>query len=208
MNWTLFSAFVAATAVLILIPGPSVLLISTQAARHGTRAGLACVAGTSFAQVQQLAVTALGLTTFMALMAEGFEVLRWLGVAYLVYLGVQAWRTPPAPVAANGTGQAGASIRRMFWQGFFVSWTNPKVLAFYAAFFPQFVDPALPAGPQLWAMCAAYMAVQITLDSTYALLGARVLGAMKSLRAQRLRNRLTGGLFMAAGAGLALMRRN
>ena len=96
----------------------------------------------------------------------------------------------------------------MFWQGFFVSWTNPKVLAFYAAFFPQFIDPNLPAGPQLWAMSAAYMAVQITFDSGYALFGARVLGAMKSLRAQRLRNRITGGLFIAAGAGLALVRKN
>jgi len=183
-----------------------VLLITSQATRHGVRAGLAGVAGTSFAQVQQLAVTALGLTTFMAVMAEGFELLRWLGVAYLLWLGVKAFLEKPrepgaAPAAPRG-------LRRMFWQGFFVSWTNPKVLAFYAAFFPQFIDPALPAGPQLWAMGLAYMAIQITLDSAYALFGARVLGAIRSAPAQRWRNRVTGGLFMAAGLGLALVRRN
>jgi homoserine/homoserine lactone efflux protein len=207
MNWTLYAAFVAATVVLIVIPGPNVLLIVSRSMRYGVRAGLVTVAGTSCAQAQQLLVTALGLASVMALLAEGFEVLRWLGVAYLMFLGVQAFREKPEPVR-NGEPLPSLKTSRLFWQAFAVSWTNPKVLGFYAAFFPQFIDPGLPTAPQLWAMCGTFLAVAVVLDTTYAVLGARVLGAMKSARAQTIRNRVTGGLLIAAGVGLALVRRN
>ncbi|MCF3627752.1 LysE family translocator [Thalassospiraceae bacterium LMO-SO8] len=205
MNWTLFSAFIAATAVLIIIPGPNVMLVISRSMRFGVKAGLITVAGTAFALAQQLAITALGLASAMAVLSDGFEVLRWLGVAYLVYLGVQAFREKPVPpeaaaVTAPGTG-------RMFFQAAFVAWTNPKLLAFYAAFFPQFLDPALPAGPQLWAMCGAFLAIAVLFDSGYAVIGGRLLGAVKSERAQRIRNRITGGMLIAAGAGLAMVRR-
>jgi homoserine/homoserine lactone efflux protein len=206
MNWTLFSAFIAATAVLIIIPGPNVMLVISRSMRFGVKAGLITVAGTAFALAQQLAITALGLASAMAILSDGFEVLRWLGVAYLVYLGVQAFREKPVPpeaaaaVATPGTG-------RMFFQAAFVAWTNPKLLAFYAAFFPQFLDPALPAGPQLWAMCGAFLAIAVLFDSGYAVIGGRLLGTVKSERAQRIRNRITGGILIAAGAGLAMVRR-
>lgn len=205
MNWTLFSAFIAATAVLIIIPGPNVMLVISRSMRFGVKAGLITVAGTAFALAQQLAITALGLASAMAVLSDGFEVLRWLGVAYLVYLGVQAFREKPVPpeaaaVTAPGTG-------RMFFQAAFVAWTNPKLLAFYAAFFPQFLDPALPAGPQLWAMCGAFLVIAVLFDSGYAVIGGRLLGAVKSERAQRIRNRITGGMLIAAGAGLAMVRR-
>ena len=205
MNWTLFSAFIAATAVLIIIPGPNVMLVISRSMRFGVKAGLITVAGTAFALAQQLAITALGLASAMAILSDGFEVLRWLGVAYLVYLGVQAFREKPVPpeaaaVTAPGTG-------RMFLQAAFVAWTNPKLLAFYAAFFPQFLDPGLPAGPQLWAMCGAFLAIAVLFDSGYAVIGGRLLGAVKSERAQRIRNRITGGMLIAAGAGLAMVRR-
>ena len=120
---------------------------------------------------------------------------------------MQAFREKPVPpeaaaaVTAPGTG-------RMFLQAAFVAWTNPKLLAFYAAFFPQFLDPALPAGPQLWAMCGAFLLIAVVFDSAYAVIGGRLLGAVKSERAQRIRNRITGGMLIAAGAGLALVRRN
>ena len=207
MNWTLFSAFAAATAVLIIIPGPNVMLVISRSMRFGVKAGLITVAGTAFALAQQLAITALGLASAMAILSDGFEVLRWLGVAYLVYLGVQAFREKPVPPEAAAAVTA-PRAGRMFLQAAFVAWTNPKLLAFYAAFFPQFLDPALPAGPQLWAMCGAFLLIAVVFDSAYAVIGGRLLGAVKSERAQRIRNRITGGMLIAAGAGLALVRRN
>ena len=206
MNWTLFSAFIAATALLIVIPGPNVMLVISRSMRFGVKAGLITVAGTAFALAQQLAITALGLASAMAILSDGFEVLRWLGVAYLVYLGVQAFREKPVPPEAAAAVTAPGS-GRMFLQAAFVAWTNPKLLAFYAAFFPQFLDPGLPAGPQLWAMCGAFLAIAVAFDSGYAVIGGRLLGAVKSERAQRIRNRITGGMLIAAGAGLAMVRR-
>lgn len=209
MNPDLFAAFVAATAILILIPGPNVLLIVSQSMRFGARAGLLTVAGTSFALAQQLAVTALGLTSVMALMADGFEVIRWAGVAYLLYLGIQAFREKPMDLAeADAQARAPGSAGKRFWQAFFVTWTNPKLLAFYVAFFPQFVDPAMPAEPQLAMMCLAFLAIQMGLDTGYALLAARVRGALTGIRGARIRNRVTGGFLMAAALGLALVRKN
>ena len=207
MNWTLYTAFAAATALLILLPGPNVLLIVSRSIRFGVRAGLITVAGTAFALAQQLAITALGLASAMAVLSDGFEVLRWLGVAYLVYLGIQAFREKPLPPEAQAA-LPPPQTRRIFLQAMFVAWTNPKLLAFYAAFFPQFIDPALPAGPQLWVMCATFLVIAVVFDSTYAVVGGRLLGTIKSERAQRLRNRITGGFMIAAGVGLALVRRN
>lgn len=205
MNWTLFSAFIAATAVLIIIPGPNVMLVISRSMRFGVKAGLITVAGTAFALAQQLAITALGLASAMAVLSDGFEVLRWLGVAYLVYLGVQAFREKPVPPEAPAVTAPHAG--RMFLQAAFVAWTNPKLLAFYAAFFPQFLDPGLPAGPQLWGMCGAFLVIAVLFDSGYAVIGGRLLGAFKSERTQRIRNRVTGGMLIAAGAGLAMVRR-
>lgn len=205
MNWTLFSAFIAATALLIIIPGPNVMLVVSRSMRFGVKAGLITVAGTAFALAQQLAITALGLASAMAMLSDGFEVLRWLGVAYLVYMGVQAFREKPLPPEAAAA--TAPPTRHMFLQAAFVAWTNPKLLAFYAAFFPQFLDPTLPAGPQLWAMCSTFLAIAVAFDSGYAVIGGRLLGAFKSESAQRIRNRVSGGILIAAGAGLAMMRR-
>ena len=160
MNWTLFSAFVGATMLLIVIPGPNVMLVISRSMRFGVKAGLITVAGTAFALAQQLTITALGLASAMAVLSGGFEVLRWLGVAYLIYLGVQAWREPPVLATANGA-VTPPKTKRIFLQAVFVAWTNPKLLGFYAAFFPQFIDPALPAGPQLWAMCGAFLVIAV-----------------------------------------------
>ena len=143
----------------------------------------------------------------MAMLSGGFEVLRWLGVAYLIYLGVQAWREPPVLATANGA-VTPPKTKRIFLQAVFVAWTNPKLLGFYAAFFPQFIDPTLPTGPQLWAMCGAFLVIAVVFDSCYAVVGGRLLSAIKSERAQRVRNRITGGVLIAAGLGLAMVRRN
>ncbi|MEK9673198.1 MAG: LysE family translocator [Rhodospirillaceae bacterium] len=128
MNTDLYLAFVLATVVLIVIPGPNVLLIVSQSLRFGRGAGLMAVAGTGFAQAQQLLVVGLGLSSFISFMVDWFEVLRWLGVAYLLFLGVQALRQPITDEAAEA--RAKTSANRRFWQAAFVSWTNPKVLAF------------------------------------------------------------------------------
>jgi homoserine/homoserine lactone efflux protein len=199
----LYLAFILATTILILIPGPNVSLIVANAIAYGTGFGLLTVAGTSAAVLVQLALTALGMTAVLGFLATWFELLRWLGVVYLVWLGVRQWRAPP--VDLTQTRPQPRSPRAIVLRGFLVSLTNPKTLLFYSAFFPQFISIDRPLGPQVALLCATFLALAAGLDSVWALLAGRARGVLAA-RA-RLRNRLSGGLLIGAGVGLALARK-
>ena len=206
MGVDLYLGFVLASTLLILMPGPNVTLLVATSLSYGARRALATLAGTSTAIVLQLVITVLGMTSLMALLASGFEWLRWAGVAYLIWLGVRQWRA--APVALEDVDPQAVPARALFWQGFLVSATNPKTLLFYAAFFPQFLDPAAPAGPQLVLMSVTFLVVATVLDGGYALLAGRLRHLLRGRRRARLRNRVTGSLLIGAGLGLALARRS
>jgi threonine/homoserine/homoserine lactone efflux protein len=198
----LYAAFLAATALLMAIPGPNVALITAHSLAHGTSYGLLTVAGTSAAMVVQLAVVWLGMAHLLGGLGAVFEWVRWAGVAYLVWLGVRQWRAPAADLALVRP----RARRAVLWRGVLVSLTNPKTLLFYGAFFPQFVTPqAGGIGQQALVLAASFLAVAVLLDSAWALLAGR---ARPLLAAHgRLRNRLSGGLLVGAGVGLALVRR-
>jgi homoserine/homoserine lactone efflux protein len=199
----LYLAFVLATSILMLVPGPNVALIIANSVAYGTRYGFVTVAGTSSAMVVQLALTALGMTALLGTLADWFEWLRWLGVAYLVWLGVKEWRAPP--VDLTHTKPEPRSPRRIFLRGLLVSLTNPKTLLFYSAFLPQFIAPEAAIGGQLMLLSVTFVGIAILFDGGWALLAGR-LRAVLAMRG-RLRNRLTGGLLVGAGLGLALARR-
>jgi len=199
----LFLGFILATAILILIPGPNVALIVANSMTRGTRFGLVTVAGTSSAVVIQLGLTALGLTAVLAVLAVWFEWLRWIGVAYLIFLGLRQWFAPAVDLTRITAERRPA--RSIFLRGFLVGLTNPKTLLFYGAFFPQFLDPHRPLGPQVGILCVTFLVIAVVLDSGWAVVSGRarwLLGARP-----RLRNRLSGGCLMAAGVGLALAHR-
>jgi threonine/homoserine/homoserine lactone efflux protein len=200
----LYLAFCAATAVLMIIPGPNVALIVANSVAHGTRFGLLTVAATSTAVVIHLALTVLGATALLNFLAASFDWLRWLGVAYLVWLGVAAWRAPATDL--EQTRPQARSARVIFMRGFLVGLTNPKTLLFYGAFFPQFVRPGPDAAAQLLLLAVTFLAIAIVMDGTWAILAGR-LRALLTLHA-RLRNRITGGLLVGAGVGLAMARRS
>ena len=203
MSLDLYLAFVAASAVLILIPGPNVALIVANRVAHGTRFGLLTVAGTSSAVVVHLALTVLGATAILSFLAASFDWLRWAGVIYLVCLGVRAWRAPAVDLA--GTEAQARSVKLIFGRGFLVGLTNPKTLLFYGAFLPQFVTPGPTVADQLLLLAATFLVVATVLDGLWAVLAGRL---RKLLRTHvRLRNRLTGSLLVGAGLGLALARR-
>jgi threonine/homoserine/homoserine lactone efflux protein len=206
MNLDLYLAFLLATTVLILIPGPNVTLLVANSLAHGPRRALITLAGTSSAIALQLVVVALGMSSLIQVLAQWFEWLRWAGVAYLIYLGIQHWRV--APLALHDLESITARSATLFWQGALVSATNPKTLLFYAAFFPQFIDPASPPGPQLALLCITFLVVATVLDGAYAILAGQLRPWLGTRRYARLRNRLTGSFLIAAALGLALARRS
>lgn len=202
MSLELYFAFVAAATALILAPGPNVALVVANSLAHGARYGLVTIAGASVATAILLTVVVFGATAMLAILADWFSVLRWIGVAYLVWLGMQAWRAPPTDLAAQAEARSASGI---FWRGFFVSLSNPKTLLFFGAFLPQFVTPGPDARAQLALLATTFLVLAMALDSLWAIFAARFAGALRMNG--RLRNRLTGSALMTAGLGLALARR-
>ena len=203
MHLSLYLGFVLASTILILIPGPNVSLIVANSIAYGTRYGLLTVAGTSSAIVVQLALATLGLTATLDMLAGWFEWVRWVGVAYLLYLGVRQWAA--APIDLTRTRPQPRSFRAIAPRGFLISLTNPKTLLFYGAFFPQFVSADAPIVPQVVLLSLTFLGIAGALDTGWALLAGRVRGVL-AIRG-RLRNRLSGGFLIGAGIGLALARR-
>jgi len=204
MNFNLYIAFVAAAGVLIAVPGPNVMLIVSNSLSQGKRLGLYTVLGTSVAMLIQLAIAVAGLTTAMMFMSAWFEWLRWIGVAYLLYLG---WRQWTGRDTNSRSMTSSASSRLGFWQGFFVSLTNPKTMLFFAAFLPQFADASLPMAHQLIILAATFWCMAIIIDSSYMWLASRLKPVWDDDKKAKLRGRITGFILFAAGAGLALVGR-
>ena len=202
MNYHLFTAFLLITVVLFLTPGPIVTLIIATAARSGTRAALMTVAGASTGNAVLLALIAFGLGWVLRTSAELFDVMRWAGAAYLIWLGIQAWRNarvataivaPPAHVHAR--------------RGFLVAMTNPKTIAFFTAFLPQFVDPALPVAHQLVVMCVCAVTLGGVLDCGWAVVAGYGRSVFIKPQHNRLLGRLSALALIGGGVWLSLARR-
>ena len=204
MNPELLLAFAAATALIIIIPGPVVTLVLANSIAYGTRPALLTVVGAGTAATLQLAVIGFGMASLIALLSEWFQWVRWAGVAYLIWLGIQAWRNGRADPSLP---QAAASHSRLYLQGFIVAATNPKTLLFYAAFLPQFVDPTGAVGAQMAVLCAVFLCIALTFDSSYALLAGRLRPLMLTRRGARWRGRVTGMLLIGTGLWLAMTRK-
>ncbi|HVJ54917.1 MAG TPA: LysE family translocator [Aliidongia sp.] len=202
IDLALYLAFVGAVTILMLIPGPNVALIVANSVGHGTRYGLMTVAGTASAMVLQLGLTILGMSAALGLLGQWFEWLRWAGVLYLLYLGIRQWRMPP--VDLTRTRPEPPRARVIYGRAFLVSLTNPKTLLFYGAFFPQFVRPG-DTGAQLALLAVTFLMLALIIDGLWALLAGRARGFIA--RRGRLRQRLSGGLLVGAGIGLALAHR-
>jgi threonine/homoserine/homoserine lactone efflux protein len=199
----LYLAYVAACIVLALLPGPVVTLVVANGLRHGTRAALTNVAGAQAGLAVVIAIVAVGLTSLMATMGYWFEWLRFAGAAYLVWLGIklirapsmlQAMDTPPPPPRGG-----------FFLQGLLVLLSNPKVLVFFGAFIPQFVDTAQPQLPQIVILGATFMLTVALSDAAFALLAGRARSILSAKRT-RLLSRISGGFMIGGGIWLALTR--
>jgi threonine/homoserine/homoserine lactone efflux protein len=203
MNWQLFSAFFVIAVVLYLTPGPIVTLVVTTGARQGVRAALMTVAGGATGNAALLACIALGLSWILKTSAEIFDYLRWIGAAYLIWLGMQAWRHADMPAPASPPrGRVHA------WRGFIVALTNPKSIAFFTAFLPQFIDPALPVEWQLLVMCVTSVALGAVLDAGWAIAAGLGRAWFLQPKYNRLLGRLSGAVLIGGGVWLSLARRS
>ena len=203
IDLSLYLAYVGAVLLLTAMPGPNVALIVANSVAYGPRYGLLTVAGTSAAIVPQLALTVLGLTELLGTLGHWFEALRWLGVTYLVWLGIAAFRAPV--VDLSRTEAEPKSPRAILLRALLVSLSNPKTLLFYGAFFPQFLDPTKPVLPQVLLLSATFLVLAMIVDGSWAIVAGKARFLLVSHG--KWRNRISGSLLLGAGLGLALVRR-
>jgi homoserine/homoserine lactone efflux protein len=203
-----FLLYLATWLIVALFPGPAVMLSVAQSAKHGFRPSLAGIAGIQCGNLALFVCVALGLGAILSSATGAFTVLRIAGALYLLYLGVRTMirsfsRTvnvaPESPISTPGRG--------LFLQGVLVQLTNPKVLLFVSALVPQFMNPAASSIPQLSALAAGTIAVDLIVLSTYAYVVQRGLRRFQTLRARVWLERVFGATLMFFGVRLLLARR-
>ncbi len=202
MSLELWVTYLIACIAIVIVPGPAVSLIVANSVRYGQRAGLANVAGIQLGTTLALTVLVVGLASVMSFVSQWFEWLRLAGAAYLVWLGFKLLRSNGQLAAA----QAKPTNSGFFTQGFLVSVTNPKMLLFFGAFIPQFVDPATDPVYQLVVLGLTFIVVATLLDSGYAILVGNVRNWLSQTRVRFL-ERVSGIILIGGGIWLALARR-
>jgi threonine/homoserine/homoserine lactone efflux protein len=202
-EWTTLLSYALACFVIIIVPGPTVTVTIANSMKYGTRAGLLNVLGTQIGLMTMIAVLALGLSAIVAGLGGIFDILRLLGAAYLIWLGIKLWRSD----GNLGSVDAASRKPRSFTlQGFFVIWSNPKALFFFGAFIPQFIDPAGSTAFQTVVYGAVFMAVATVFDGLYAI-AAGSAGNWLSRGRVRIAERIAGSCLIGGGVWLALARR-
>jgi homoserine/homoserine lactone efflux protein len=197
-------AFAAATAVLLVIPGPTILLVVSYALGRGMRTALPVVAGVALGDVTSMTLSMLGLGALLAASALLFTVLKWLGAAYLIWLGVQLWRAGGALTATPR--EEPAPPLRMLAHAWIVTALNPKSITFFVAFLPQFIDPHGDFGQQMLVLETTFVSLAVANTVGYALVASRARGLIRSPRAIGVFNRIGGSLLIGAGLAAATVR--
>jgi threonine/homoserine/homoserine lactone efflux protein len=180
MSWPVLAAFGLASLVLAATPGPGVLYIVTRTLAQGRSAGLASVAGVAWGNFGNAMAASLGLAALLAVSTVAFSIVKFAGAAYLVYLGIKAMRSPTT-ATRQALGEA-PQLNRIFRDGFFVALLNPKTALFFAAFLPQFIDPAASGVAQSTLFGAAFVAIAACTDSIYVLAAGVAAPALGNLR--------------------------
>jgi threonine/homoserine/homoserine lactone efflux protein len=204
MNIETWLAFTAASTVLIVIPGPTILLVVSYALGQGWRTALPMAAGVALGDFTAMTVSLLGLGALLATSATVFTILKWAGAAYLVWLGIKLWRSG-GTLDAKPRMDAASSLR-MLCHAWLVTALNPKGLTFFIAFLPQFIDPQLPLAPQVGVFGATFLVLAFANAVTYALIASRARTVVRSPRAMGLFNKAGGSLLIGAGISTVAVR--
>ena len=205
MSVTWWLTYVLTTLILSLSPGSGAINTMSTGISHGYRGAVASVAGLQVGLALQIVLVGIGLGALLAQSQMAFEILKWAGAAYLIWLGIQQWR-------AGGTLDIGAVSkaqprRKLFRRAMLINLGNPKSIVFLAALFPQFILPQQPMGLQYLILGTTTIAVDILVMTGYATLARHIAGWIKGPRQMKLLNRIFGGMLMAVGTLLASARR-
>jgi threonine/homoserine/homoserine lactone efflux protein len=198
MTFESWAAFTAASAVLLIIPGPTVLLVVSYALGQGWRTVLPMTVGVALGDFTAMTLSMLGLGALLATSATLFTILKWVGAAYLVYLGIRLWRAGGTLDAAPRTDAVSAA--KMLGHAWLVTALNPKSITFFVAFLPAFLDPKADFLTQMVVFETTFLVLAFANAFGYALVAARARGFVANPRAIGVVNKVGGGLLIGAGA--------
>ena len=197
MTFEIWAAFAAASTVLLIIPGPTVLLVVSYALGQGWRTALPMAVGVALGDFTAMTLSMLGLGALLATSATLFTILKWVGAAYLVYLGVKLWRAGGTLDAAPRTDAASAA--KMLGHAWLVTALNPKSITFFVAFLPAFLDPAGDFFTQMLVFETTFLLLAFANAFGYALVASRARRFASNPRAIGVVNKVGGGLLVGAG---------
>lgn len=202
--WLIFAGSVI---LLTASPGPNALLALSHGVKHGLKNTLATICGSLLAFVILMVASLAGIGTIMASSVWMFETIRWLGAAYLIYLGIKMWRSTPKEVLTDEIGQSDKSKIALFRKGFWVAISNPKIIIFFASFFPQFINPAYPQLQQMIILGVTFVGLELSWQLLYAGGGNKISVWINTPKRQKNINRVSGSLFFAAGTLLLFSKK-
>lgn len=207
MEFSTWLAFFAASWAISISPGPGAVAAMSAGLNHGFRRGYFTTFGLVLGIWTQVLVVGVGLGALIATSATAFTVIKWLGVVYLIWLGVRQWRAPAVPMVALRDQGSIETRRSMVMRAWMLNAVNPKGTVFLLAVVPQFIQLAQPLLPQYLVIACTLGFTDLVVMAGYTALASRVLGALKSPYHIRAMNRVFGSLFVAAGTLLALFKR-
>ncbi|HJV75044.1 MAG TPA: LysE family translocator [Noviherbaspirillum sp.] len=207
MSWDTYLIFLVTTAVVCLTPGPAALLVVAQGISNGFRRSYWAIAGIALANSIYFALSATGIAALIVASGTLFYVIKWVGVAYLFYLGIAAMRSKSSALTVTGDARQAVGGTRAFWQAVVVELSNPKALLYFVALLPQFINPIEPLGMQMLIFGVTCVGLDIAAYSLYGWLGSKTQRFTANARFVKTSNRASGGLLMVAGAMMATVKR-
>ncbi len=204
MSFDHWLAFAAASAVLLAIPGPTVLLVVSYALGHGRKATAGTVAGVALGDFTSMTASLLGLGALLATSAAIFAALKWIGAAYLIYMGIRLWRAPVGETGVEPVPEK--TSRRIFFHAYAVTALNPKSIIFFVAFLPQFLDPTRPLLAQMAIFEITFLVLATANSAAYAFMAAAARQKIRQASLLRAVNRVGGSLLVGAGLLAAAWR--
>ena len=207
MEWTTWLAFFAASWAISISPGAGAVAAMTAGLQHGFARGYFLTFGLVLGLWSLLLLVGVGLGALIVASSTAFAVVKWLGVAYLLWLGISQWRAPAIGLQTRVDGEAMASRWSIVVRGWTLNTLNPKPTLFMLAVVPQFLDPTRPLMPQYLASAATLAFTDLVVNAGYTAFASRVLAALRTPRQMRWVNRVFGGLFIALATMLATVKR-
>lgn len=204
MSFETWAAFAAASAVLLIIPGPTILLVVSYALGQGWRTAFPMAIGVALGDFTAMTLSMLGIGALLATSATVFTIIKWVGAAYLVYLGIRLFRAGSTLEAAPRTGSSTAL--RMVAHAWLVTALNPKSITFFVAFLPQFIDHGADFFTQMFIFQATFLTLAFANAFGYALAASRARRLVRNQGAIRVFNRAGGSLMVGAGVAAAFTR--